>query len=916
MLALGLVAALLAIGGVVYLLAQPTAPATMPLETVVQLDVNSGHVIGAVSTDTRGSGMTVGSGSLWEISYSDGTLLQIDPSTRAVTGQYGVPGDAPPVGVAAGPDAVWVTTAYGDESLRRFDPKTHQWQPPISLSSGLEGVAYGANAVWVADKADNLVWRVEPTTDSVTARIPVGEGPEGITVGAGGVWVANTVGRTVSRIDPASATVRTTIDLGSSPSAIAAGEDAVWVVSEGASRLTRIDPLTNAEVDVPFGIGPSAVTAFGRAVWVAEGVSGRVSRVDPNSLKAVASVTVPGAVDGVAAGGRSVWVTSHVLANPVPPESAIPHGGTLRIAVPIWDPSELANPAAQADALDPQIGGGSLDSNEILRCCLVRTLVSHVGNSYGDGGADLRPDLALKLPEVSADGLTWTFHIRPGLFFAPPMQRTEITSSDFVRSLQRDARLARSTTYSVIEGFDAYATDSGSPKISGLETPDRYTLQVHLNQAAGDLPYRFALPESAPIPPSPTDPAAQFGAASGHDGGYGLFLVASGPYMIDGSPRLDFSRLAAQQQPASGFQPGQKLTLVRNPSWRQATDPLRPAYVDQMELTMGLSDDDAAVLVDSGQADLILHGSPPPQVQPWLVEKFSANPRLGTVHYNQRDYQRAVEMNLAVPPFDDIHVRRAVNYILNKRALLEAHGGDLTGTVMTHYIVDSLEGGALSSYRPYATPEDRGSLELAMNEMSQSRYDLAHTGTCSAPVCKRVLAVTIPIGQAPFARLYGGFPHLGEVIAGELSQIGITLDVQSSRDMSAMSGNPLARIPLDLTLGLGANWPSASSSFTFDFTSDAVGGSLVGASPEQLRDWGYTVSSVPNIDSRINECRHSRERQTQCWTALDVYTMEKLVPVAPYVTEKVIDVVPSRVVHYSFDQSMDEVALDQIAVKD
>ena len=916
LVAVGLVAALISTAATAYLITRPSPSMPAPLEAVAQIDMNSGQVVGAVTTDTRGSGLAIGNGSLWEISYSNGTLLRIDPRTRAVIGHYGVPGNAPPVGVAAGPDAVWVTTAYGDDSLRRLDPRTDQWQQPISISSGLAGIAYGADAVWVADKANNVVWQIQPTNGLVSARIPVGEGPEGIVVGAGGVWVANAVAGTVSRIDPVSATVTATIDVGSVPSSIAAGENAVWVVSEGTSRLVRIDSMTNAVVDVPFGNGPSSVTAFGQAVWVAEGDSGRVSRVDPQSLEAVASVYAPGAVDGIAADSRSVWVTAHVVPTPAVAGSTSPRGGSLRVALPTWNPSELANSAAQADALDPQIGGGSLDSNEILRCCLVRTLTSHIGDSYRNGGAELRPDLAVKLPEVSADGLTWTFRIRPGIFYAPPMQHTEITSSDFVRSLQRDARIAVSTTFTVIQGFDAYARGNGNPgSISGLETPNRYTLQVHLSRVAGDLPYRFALPESAPIPPSPIDPSAQFGAATGHDSGYGPFLVASGPYMIAGSPQLDFSRPAAQQQPAGGFQLAHKLVLVRNPSWRQATDPLRPAYAGQMQFTMGLSDDEAAALVDSGQADLILRGSPPPQVEPWLIQKFLANPRLGTIQHHQRDYQRAIQMNLAVPPFDDIHVRKAVNYILDKRALLDAHGGDLTGIVMTHYVVDSLEGGALSGYRPYATPNDMGSLELAMKEMSLSRYDVGHTGMCSAPACKRVLAVTIPIGQAPFAQLYGGFPHLGEVIAGQLSQIGITLDVQSSRSMSDMSDHPEARIPLNLTFGLGANWPTASSSFTFDFTSDAVGGSLVGASPAQLRDWGYSVTSVPNIDSRIDQCMHSRGRQAQCWTELDVYTMEQLVPVAPYVTENVIDVVPSRVVHYSFDQSMDEVALDQIAVR-
>ena len=916
MVALGLLGALVAtVGGAMYLITRPASQGPNALETVVQLDANNGRVLATVPNDTHGSALATGDGSVWEISYGDGTLLKIDNTTRAVVGHFRVPGNAPPVGVAVGPEAVWVTTAFGEESLERFDPKTGRWQPPTRLASGLEGVAYGMGAVWVADKDDDLVFRVDPATDIVTARIPVGEGPEGIAVGAGAVWVANAVGKSVSRIDTGSATVTATIGLTSVPSAIAAGENAVWIVSEAGNRLIRIDPATDAEDGVDFGIGPSAVAARGQSVWVAEGASGHVSRIDAESLKALATMSVAGTVDGIATDGHSVWLTSHVLSDPPAAESALPRGGTLRVAVPIWEPSELASSTAKDDALDPQVSGGTLDSSEILRCCLVRTLTSHVGMNYREGGAVLRPDLALGLPNQSADGLTWTFRIRPGVNYAPPLQRTEITAADFIRSLQRDARLAQSTTYSVITGYDAYAHGGGNPtSISGLEAPDRYTLVVHLDHVATDLPARFALPESGPIPPSPVDLNAPFGVATGHDSGYGRFLVSSGPYMIEGSAEVDFSQPATQQQPTSGFHPGRTLVLVRNPSWRPALDHLRPAYLGRLQFAMGMSDDKAAELLDGGLADLILHGAPPPQVMPWLIQKFDANPRLGQVQVNERDFQRAIEMNLAIPPFDDVHVRRAVNYILDKRALIDAHGGGRTGAIMSHYNIDSLEDGALSGYRPYGTPDDMGSIELAMNEMKQSRYDPARSGMCSASVCKHVLAATIPMGTTLFPRLYGGFPHLGALISGDLSKIGITLDVESTRAISDQTGNPAARIPLDLTLGIGVNWMSASSAFSTDFSSQAVSGSLVGATSDQLRAWGYSVASVPNIDSRIDECMLSSERQNQCWIALDVYVMEKLVPMAPYLTENVIDVVPKRVVHYSFDQSSDEAALDQIAV--
>ena len=87
--------------------------------------------------------------------------------------------------------------------------------------------------------------------------------------------------------------------------------------------------------------------------------------------------------------------------------------------MPAWAASDLANSEPQPNALDPQIGV-TLDSGELFRCCLLRTLVSHTGRSYRDGGAGLQADLATQLPDVSADGLVWTFHLRRSLHYAPP----------------------------------------------------------------------------------------------------------------------------------------------------------------------------------------------------------------------------------------------------------------------------------------------------------------------------------------------------------------------------------------------------------------------------------------------------------------------------------------------------------------
>ena len=91
--------------------------------------------------------------------------------------------------------------------------------------------------------------------------------------------------------------------------------------------------------------------------------------------------------------------------------------------------------------------------------------------------------------------------------------------------------------------------------VSGVETPDPYTLRIRLMRPAGDLPARFAMSDTAPIPPSPVDPAAPLGIATGHDEDYGRFFVGTGPYMVEGSERLDFTLPPGQQVPAPGTCP-------------------------------------------------------------------------------------------------------------------------------------------------------------------------------------------------------------------------------------------------------------------------------------------------------------------------------------------------------------------------
>ena len=79
------------------------------------------------------------------------------------------------------------------------------------------------------------------------------------------------------------------------------------------------------------------------------------------------------------------------------------------------------------NAFDPT-GEYNLDAIGLYSNLLVRTLLGY-RHVEGAEGSELVPDLAAALPEVSSDGLTWTFTLRDGVTFGPPLSR-EITSAD------------------------------------------------------------------------------------------------------------------------------------------------------------------------------------------------------------------------------------------------------------------------------------------------------------------------------------------------------------------------------------------------------------------------------------------------------------------------------------------------------
>ena len=74
-----------------------------------------------------------------------------------------------------------------------------------------------------------------------------------------------------------------------------------------------------------------------------------------------------------------------------------------------------------------------------------------------------------------------------------------------------------------------------------------------------------------------------------------------------------------------------------------------------------------------------------------MLEKYATTPSLKKHFYqNSGDRTWYITMNLTQPPFDDIHVRKAMNWIIDKAALQKAWGGPTAGSIANHIVPDSM----------------------------------------------------------------------------------------------------------------------------------------------------------------------------------------------------------------------------------
>ena len=296
---------------------------------------------------------------------------------------------------------------------------------------------------------------------------------------------------------------------------------------------------------------------------------------------------------------------------------------------------------------------------------LVRTLVGY-NHVAGAPGNRLVPDLATNLGILSKDHKTYTFTLKDGIKFGPPLNRA-ITSKDVLWAFMRIGTTSVNAQYGfyydVIKGMTAFRGGK-SKVIAGIKTPDLKTISFTLTKPTGDFLYRLGMPAAGPQPQEVSGCFTQ-------PNEYGRYVISSGPYMIAGSDRLNASSCDTIKAAGgiSGWDGEKVLDLVRNPAYIPATDSTkaRENLPNEFTFTVNSNADDIYARVTRGDIEEEIAGETPS-----VLRQYHGSQQL---HTNDGDRTWFLTMNLTQAPFDDLHVRRAVNFVVNREALRKSWGG-------------------------------------------------------------------------------------------------------------------------------------------------------------------------------------------------------------------------------------------------
>ena len=287
------------------------------------------------------------------------------------------------------------------------------------------------------------------------------------------------------------------------------------------------------------------------------------------------------------------------------------------------------------DYIDPQLSYGTYSAPLVQG--IFRSLLEYAAVP-GAGGAQIVPELAESLPEVRENGTLYCFKIRHDARFGAPLHR-HITAADFKYGFERQFRLGGpgSGFFLNVAGAQAMMDQKDTTVAGVIARGD--SIYYRLLQPDPIFPTLIAMTFTAPVP---REIDVRWPNA------FTQHSVSSGPFEV------------------AEFTPRRRVLLVRNRDYCGT-----PAWLDTFEMRLGVTPGNAIAQIRRGLVDGGMFALPPGDYA-----------RLRRDPYWRRQIMIAdglhvefLYMNVRVKPFDDVRVRQAVCWALDRRAILKLNRG-------------------------------------------------------------------------------------------------------------------------------------------------------------------------------------------------------------------------------------------------
>ena len=398
---------------------------------------------------------------------------------------------------------------------------------------------------------------------------------------------------------------------------------------------------------------------------------------------------------------------------------------------------------------------------------------------YEPGTTELRPGLAESY-EISDDGMVFTFKLRDGVQFH---NGRVMTADDVKYSLDRVTNPKTQSPgagfFGSIAGYEAISSGE-TESLSGVKVIDDQTVEITLSRPDATFLHVMGLNFASVV-------AKEAVEAAGAD--FGKTAMGTGAFKL------------------ADWTIGQKLIFAKNENyWREGLP-----YLDTVTFEVGQEPIVALLRLQSGEVDVPGDGIPPAKFQEVMNDPAQAARVIegGQLHTGY------ITLNVKMPPFDNVDVRKAVNMAINKERITQVING--RAVPATQPLPPSMPG-YTEGYEGYAYDPDA------------AKALLADAGFADGFETELFVMNTDPN------------PRIAQAIQQDLSKIGIKASIQSLAQASVIAaGGEPDQAPMIWSGGMAwiADFPDASNFY----------GPILGCDGAVQGGWNWSWYCNADIDA-------------------------------------------------------------------